>query len=191
MTSEEKRAFRRDMLTRRRNFPAVKLGSCSRFIARRITASEEYKNADTLLCFIPTEIEVDTHFIIDRAFADGKKVATPRCAAEDISMDFFFISGYSDLHKGKFDILEPREQCEECTDFSHSLCITPALCCGKDGSRMGYGRGYYDRFLKRYDGVSCAVIFEDFLFDSIPCEPTDVPVMMTVTENTIYRHFRG
>ncbi len=187
MTAEDKRAYRREMLSRRRSLPADKLISGSRLIAQTVISSDEYKKSDTLLCFIPTEIEVDTRPIIDRAFADGKKVAAPRCIKDRPEMRFYYIGGYGDLEKGAYGISEPRESCPECTEFVNSLCITPALCCARNGHRMGYGRGYYDRFLESYGGISCAVIFEDFLFDDIPCEPTDVPVKLIATERTLCR----
>lgn len=188
MTAEtDKKSFRRRVLSDRRAYPAERIRECSRLIAERVLGSEEYKKADTLLCFVPTEIEVDTRPIIDRAFADGKKVAVPRCFSGRPEMAFYLISGYDDLEAGAYGILEPKESCPECTEHSDALCITPALCCGRDGGRMGFGRGYYDRFLAKFGGTVCAVVFGDFLFESVPTEPTDVPMDMIVTEkDTIY-----
>nr|MCR5121925.1 5-formyltetrahydrofolate cyclo-ligase [Ruminococcus sp.] len=148
---------------------------------------EEYKNADTLFCFVPTDIEVDTRPVIERALSDGKRVAVPRCISGKTEMRFYYISGYGDLERGAFGIMEPVSRCRECTDFSGALCVTPALCCGRNGARMGYGRGYYDRFFTGFGGIKCAVIPEEFLFDAIPCEPTDIPADMIATESGLIR----
>ena len=186
--TNDKKAFRREMLAVRKSFSAEKIKDSSRLMTDRLLSLEEYKKADTLLCFVPTDIEIDTRPVIDRAFADGKRVAAPRCFPGRPEMAFYIISGYDDLESGAYGILEPKASCPVCAGFENALCVTPALCCGRDGSRMGYGRGYYDRFLAGFGGVSCALMFEELMFDSLPCEPTDVPVMMTVTEKAVYRY---
>lgn len=186
MTAEtDKKAFRREVLAARRAFPAERIKECSQLIAETVLSLKEYKKADTLLFFVPTDIEVDVRPVIERAFADGKRVAVPRCFAGRPEMAFYLISGYDDLEPGAYGILEPKAHCPECTEHTNALCMTPALCCGKDGSRMGFGRGYYDRFLAGFGGVKCAVVFGDFLFESVPTEPTDVPMDMIVSEKDI------
>jgi 5-formyltetrahydrofolate cyclo-ligase len=187
MLPKGKSAFRREILGRRKSLPAWRLAESSRLIAQNVINSEEYKKSDTLLCFVPTGIEVDTRPVIERALSEGRRVAVPRCISGKTEMRFYYISGYGDLERGAFGIMEPVSRCPECTDFSGALCVTPALCCGRNGARMGYGRGYYDRFFAGFGGISCAVIPEEFLFDTIPCEPTDIPADMIVTENELIR----
>lgn len=175
------------MLAKRRAYPAEKIMSCSERITELLLGTEEYKTADTVLCFVSTDIEVYTRPVMESARNDGKRVAVPRCVKGSCELTFHYIESVGDLAAGAFGIPEPLPRCEECSSFEGALCVVPALCCDRRGHRMGYGRGYYDRFLARFGGVSCGVVFEDFFLDEIPTEPTDMPLDMTVTEKAVYR----
>ena len=175
------------MLAQRRALAPEIINGLSAGIAERLFAAVEYREARTLLCFVSTEIEVNTRTVIKKALADGKRVAVPLCIKGSCELSFRYITGTDDLASGAFGILEPLPHCAECTDFDGALCVVPALCCDRRGHRMGYGRGYYDRFLADFGGTGCGVIFDEFLLDTIPTEPTDVPLDMIVTENDIFR----
>ena len=116
-------------------------------ITFRLMRTYQYKNADVILCYVSTPLEVDTHYFIKKALEDGKKVAVPKCRPENVSMDFYFINGFDDLEKGTFGVLEPIESKCEIFQGENSICIVPGLCFDHSGYRLGYGKGYYDRFL--------------------------------------------
>ena len=105
----------------------------------------------------------------------------PRCKGKE--MRFFRIADFSELKAGAFGIPEPTGS-EEPDNFSASLCIVPALSFDENGYRMGYGGGYYDRFLRGYDGISVGICYDDFLGE-IPREEHDLPVDILVTETKI------
>ena len=188
MTSPtDKKEFRKQMLAKRRALDSEKINELSQGIAERLFAAKEYREARIMLCFVSTEIEVNTRPIIKKALADGKRVAVPLCIKGSCELSFRYITGTNDLAEGAFGILEPLSHCEECTGFDGALCVVPSLCCDRRGHRMGYGRGYYDRFLAGFGGTSCGVIFGEFLLDRIPTEPTDMPLDMMITESDTYR----
>lgn len=177
-----KREARNALMHERRAYLNEKRLKGSRLIMQNIIGSELYKSCNTLMCFISTRIEVNTAELIEQAFADGKRVAAPKCVPGSSEMYFCYIDSLDDLESSSFNLLEPMEHCERMTDTLSSLCIVPGLAYNRQGYRIGFGRGYYDRFLAEYNGISCGVIFNDFLKDDIPIEDTDIAVRYIVTE---------
>ncbi|WP_432650798.1 5-formyltetrahydrofolate cyclo-ligase [Huintestinicola sp.] len=120
-------------------------------IFERITASSAYKQSSIILTYVSTEIEVDTMKLIHKALEDKKRVAVPRCIDGTRDMDFYFIKGEDDLEKGSFGVLEPvPSKCVKAYAFETALCIIPGLAFDMQGYRLGYGKGYYDRFLSAH-----------------------------------------
>ena len=152
-----------------------------REIQSRLILSPAYREAETVLTYVGRENEIATSMIIFAALANHKTVAVPRCL-DDGEMRFCRIGGMSDLVAGKFGILEPRESCEPVTPDERSLCICPCLCCDMQGYRLGFGRGYYDRFLSEYTGTSAVLCYADALLPELFREPHDVPVNLIVTD---------
>ena len=145
-----------------------------RRIAERVTSLYQYKNAKTVMIYVSTAIEVDTFEIIERALADGKKIALPRCIKGTRNMEFHYISSLDDLERGSFNVLEPKEELEIVTDYSDTLMVVPALSLDSFGYRLGYGGGYYDRFLSDFKGKSVGVYRTGFLHgEDLPRESTD------------------
>lgn len=180
-----KQELRKKLMQMRREYSFDKRGEFSRQIAENLLKSEIYSAAETLLCFVSTPIETDTKYIITRAFEDGKKVAVPRCRRGSFEMDFYYITSYNCLECGAYGISEPKEDCIKCENYAGALCVTPGLAYDKRGNRMGFGRGYYDRFLKDFPGSSCGIIYDDFLLEEIPTEKTDIPVRYIITQSKI------
>ena len=113
-----------------------------RQITERLCSLFQYREADTLLCYVSKPIEVDTLPLIRRALADGKRVACPRCIEGTREMEFYYIRSLDDLEKRTFGVLEPRVPgCEKLEDYTGSLCIVPALMYDLKGYRLGYGGG--------------------------------------------------
>ena len=87
--------------------------------------------------------------------------------------------------KGAYGIPEPSDKMEVVTDFSECICIVPGLVFDLSGHRLGYGKGYYDRFLKDFTGYSVGLVYSEFILDKLPCEPTDRAVDLMITERGI------
>ncbi len=134
-----------------------KLDQGIRLNVRRL---REYKWVHTLLIYVSTPIEVDTLQIIKNALADGKKVAVPRCITGTRNMQFHYIGGLEDLSPGAFSVLEPSEQAPVVTDFTGTLMLVPAFMYDRNGYRLGYGKGYYDRYMANYTGISVGMCYE-------------------------------
>lgn len=144
---------------------------------------DEYKKAEVVFAFISKDIEVETKEIITQALADGKKVAVPRCNTEERLMDFYYINSFDDLVKGAYNLMEPdKEKCRLVTQYSSGVCIIPGLVFDRDGYRIGFGKGYYDRFLSSYKGVSIGVCYSRCLEVELPRGYFDRPVDIIVTE---------
>lgn len=155
-------------------------------IQSRFLMTKEYRAASTVLCYVSKELEIDTEGIILASFANGKRVAVPRCE-EDGTLRFFLISSLSDLTEGCFHIREPKETCAPLSDDSLSVCVCPALCCDMRGYRIGFGKGYYDRFLKDYTGQAVALCYSDSLIPEIQAGEHDSPTQVIVTDSFV-RH---
>ena len=129
----------------------------------------EYQAASALLCFVSTPIEVETRGIITRAFRDKKTVAVPKCLDRKGNMDFFIIKSLDELVSGEFALMEPDiANAPRFSQFDGSICILPAFAFDPEGYRLGFGKGYYDRFLRRYTGVKAGVCYNSCMASRLP-----------------------
>lgn len=154
-------------------------------ITCKVLESEVYKNAETLFIYCSSGTEADTYGIIKDALSKGKKVALPKCTDKDGMMDFYIIKDLeSSLNKGMFSIMEPDiEKCSRAVERDNSVCIVPGLAFDKCGYRLGYGKGYYDRFLSKFKGISIGLCYSACLCDGLPFNEYDCKVDMIITDN--------
>ena len=126
--------------------------------------------AGAVFTYASTEIEVDTRRLIDYCLERKISVALP--VSRDEELDFFFINSTDELQKGRYSIDEPPQNHPAIPD-KNTLCIVPALCADGEGLRLGYGKGYYDRFLKDFTGISAIICYASFK-QEVPVQPHDV-----------------
>lgn len=158
-----------------------------RKIANKLLNLWTFRDADTLLAYMSTNIEVDTRYLIERAWELGKKVAVPRCVAGTRNMVFYYISSFDDLENGAFGVMEPDVQkCKSVTDFENCICVVPALVFDKECFRLGYGKGYYDRFLAAFKGTAIGICYEACRKDTVPHGKFDKSLDLFITESRIY-----
>ncbi len=170
---------------RRKEMDPAEKAEKDKKIAERVKLLYQYKSADTVMVYVSTEIEVDTREIIKNAWADGKKVAVPRCIPYSRLMEFHYITSFNDLSPGSFSVLEPDEHLPIVKDFSKSLMLVPAFMFSSLGYRLGYGKGYYDRYMSKYTGNAVGICYsEDFKIHMYHGR-YDRPVDAVVTENWI------
>lgn len=152
-------------------------------LTENFISNSEYKSADTLFAFVSKDIEVETKNIINNAFSQGKKVAVPKCKTKDRLMDFYYINSFDDLVKGAYDIMEPdTSKCKLVEDFSSGICMVPGLVYDREGYRLGFGKGYYDRFLNKFKGVTMGVCYSRCMEDELPRGYYDKPIHLIITE---------
>ena len=144
-------------------------------ICRAIVTCSPYASADTVLLYYPVGDEINVLDVFYAAQKDGKKVAFPRCETRDGEkyMTFRYVKALDELEKGVYNIPCPSAFAEEVAG-ERTLCIVPALAYDEQGYRIGYGGGYYDRFLKGYGGEAVGVCRTGFLHEGeLPRESTD------------------
>ncbi len=175
---EVKKALRRELIAKRRAMPAnIKARADERIFEKLIPFLQK---AGSVLCYVSTEIEVSTDKILDYCFENGIPVAAP--VSGDSELSFYEIKSRSDLSEGRFGISEPINRDTEFKTDGNTLCIVPALCADGRGLRLGYGRGYYDRFLEHLNGTSVILCYGEF-WRSVPAEPHDKRADFTIFDD--------
>lgn len=160
-------------------------------VAATVRSLWQYRDNDLVLVYVSTPIEVDTRRIIEQALADGKRVAVPYCVPDTRDMEFYRIESLDELSPGTFGVLEPTPSAERLiTDHSAGLCLIPAFCYDFSGYRLGYGKGYYDRFLARFGGNMIGICYSDCIRHRLPHGRFDRAVELIVTEKFIRRTSR-
>ncbi|MEE0928451.1 MAG: 5-formyltetrahydrofolate cyclo-ligase [Acutalibacteraceae bacterium] len=154
-------------------------------IAANVRKLKEYRPSGTLLIYMSTPIEVDTVEIIKNAWADGKRVAIPRCIPDTRDMEFHYIDSFEQVSPGAFSVLEPDPTLPIVTDFSGCLMIVPGMQFDMKGYRIGYGKGYYDRYMVRFTGISAGICYSDELKPFMYHGRFDRKVDIVVTDKRI------
>ena len=180
-----KQSIRESQKKRRAEMDKDKKAELDREIATNVKRLNEYGPAKTLLVYVSTPIEVDTKLIIENAWADGKKVAVPRCVPDTRDMEFHYISSFDDLSPGMFSVLEPDESLPIVTDFTDCLMIVPGMQFDMNGYRLGYGKGYYDRYMVRFTGRSAGICYSNELRPYMHHGRFDRSVDVIVTDKKI------
>lgn len=148
-------------------------------IFNKVISDERVLVSEDALIYVSFGDEVDTKRLI-RYFLDvGKKVYVPRVSG--CEMNFYRIGSFNDLEKGYKNILEPVGD-EMISNFSKAICITPGACFNRCGYRIGYGGGFYDRFLSRTLVFSIGVCYKECFIDEDFNEEYDVAVNRVITD---------
>ena len=185
---QRKRELRAKYKRTRASMPEELKAELDKKLTNSFLSLGEYRDCGTLFAFVSGKIECDTSGIIGDALKNGKRVAVPRCLDQSGEMDFYYINSYSDLESGKFGILEPNpEKCEKVTDLSSGLCLVPGLCFDLQGYRIGFGKGYYDRFLQKFGGTTAGICYYKCIQNSLPTGVFDKTVDILVTERFVNR----
>ena len=166
----------------RLNMDSLQKASLDLFLQEQFINSEYFANSRVILAFVSKGIEVSTELIIKTALEKGKKLALPRCK-ENNQMDFYLVTGISQLEKGSYGLMEPNtDKCEILSDFSDSVCLVPGLAFDREGYRIGFGKGYYDRFLLNFSGLTVGMCYNKCIEDNLPRGYYDRPVDILITE---------
>lgn len=179
-----KSELRKVLLAERRRISSDMREHFGSEISRRVLLLDEVKKSDLILCFVSKELEVPTEDIFKFAFETGKPIAAPVCIGEDVI--FRYIESFDDLEAGSFSVREPKEYCREAVVTDKTVCITPGLCYNMNGFRIGYGKGYYDRFFAKNKCVKIGVCFEEHICDFAP-DINDIAADIIVTQSRVIR----
>lgn len=153
-----------------------------------LTEAKEYKEASYLFTYVSYNQEIDTWQVIRQAFADGKQVAVPK--VEGVEIVFYQITSLEELQEGYQGIMEPNTTIRIEPNKRESIfMLLPGLAFSKTGERIGYGGGFYDRYLERYKEASikkCGFAYDFQVFPELAIEEFDQKVDFVVTEKGMY-----
>lgn len=155
----------------------------SKNIQNKLLSSKLYKEANVILCYSALKEEVNTNLIIENSLIDSKIVALPYCVDNNGAMEFYIIDSIDDLNEGSFGVKEPDiSKCKSLESFDNAIIIVPAIAFDVNGYRLGYGKGYYDRFLAKHQLTSIGLCYNDLIQKELPTDRYDLPVNYIITE---------
>jgi 5-formyltetrahydrofolate cyclo-ligase len=184
MHLNNKKEYRELVLKQRDALKVSKRIEWDKIILDKLLNSEFYKNSKVIFTFVSMKSEVNTHNLINHALKDGKVVGVPKIESKQKGIEVFRINSLKDLKVGYFDVLEPVEGCSKINNEDIDFIVMPGLAFDREGGRIGYGGGFYDRFQlsldKKVDRI--AVAYSMQIFDKVPMNELDVYIDGIITE---------
>ena len=177
--SIEKAALRKHLLEKRDSTSAELRDITSKQIHENLKKNSLFTNAQNIACYFPIGSEINTHDIMLDILKQGKNLLLPRIIDDDI--EFYIISNLEKLEKGNFESMEPKDNCEKAKKID--CILIPTVGVSKLGVRLGYGMGYYDRFLSSTDAVKISLTYSKQIVKSIPSDSHDIKIDWIVTED--------
>ncbi|MCB6992575.1 5-formyltetrahydrofolate cyclo-ligase [bacterium 210820-DFI.6.37] len=179
----EKREIRKRILKQRKAMDQETVTLLSGEICRRAIALSRREGARNIAVYMPINNEVDTGALIELAEAEGKRIWLPRIT--DGEMDFFHYDKETPLEEGPYHILEPASR-EILVPDADTLIFMPGAVFSIARDRIGYGGGYYDRYLRRHPACGTAALCYDFqIVEEVPAEPHDIRPQRIISERRI------
>lgn len=179
---EEKKRIRRAVFAARKAHSDEEINRMSEQIAERLFSLPVFLKAQRILAYADYSHEAETGEIIQRALLLGKEVAVPKVEGRD--MVFYKITDPSVLQPGYFGIPEPTYG--ERAEWEEALMIMPGVAFDENNRRVGYGGGFYDRYLEKHPRIdTIALAFEFQIMDKVPFEPTDISPARILTEERL------
>ena len=157
------------------------------FIIKNLFTWDIYKNASYIFCYVSFRSEINTLEILKTAMVEGKTVTVPKIDLKAGSMKAYEVKNIDeDLAPGEYGIKEPLDMCHEADYSKIDLIIAPGLGFTKKGGRLGYGGGYYDKFIQKNQNIPvCALTYDRLVLDYLPVKEHDVPVDYLITEKCV------
>lgn len=181
MVEEEevsKKSLREYALNKRKNLQNKKIKE--NIIVNKILNHKIVKKSENILLYMSTIQEVSTFTLIDKLIKKGKNIYAPRIV--DKNIEFYKIINMDDLSLNKYKILEPKP-IDKFVNDERSVIIVPGLLFDLNNNRLGYGGGYYDRYLRNLNIYKIGICFQDFIINNLPVDEFDVKVDEVICEN--------
>jgi len=177
--SKEKANIRKFLLENRDaiSFDLIKIAS--KAIHKNLKKIDDFRQAKFIAGYYPIGSEVKTQEIMQEVLADGKTLALPKVRGEEL--EFRKVTDFGNLEKSGFGIMEPKDWCNIIEDID--VILVPTVGITRDGIRLGYGYGYYDRFLKKTGAKIIALTYAKQIVRNIPQAENDIKVNWIVTES--------
>lgn len=179
---EYKKEIRSQMRRIRREMSPQTVQEKNDRIYKRLIATQQYRRAKTVVVYVSKELEVDTRRLMEHCMGRRQTGGcTPLCGKHTTDEDAP-VGSMEDLEEGAYGILEPYSNLPVLEDTTNAICIVPAFCNDYRGYRVGYGGGYYDRYLSTFQGVKIGVNYSDCVRPKLIGGRYDVPVDLLVTD---------
>ncbi|MCX5778127.1 MAG: 5-formyltetrahydrofolate cyclo-ligase [Elusimicrobia bacterium] len=189
LAGDEKVRLRQTIKSKRDALSDKERAYLSSEITRRLISLPVYESAKTIVAYCSHGSEVMTDDFIIHAFADGKRVAVPKVAAKESGvMQVMCIRSLDDVSPGVFNIREPHTSpdCEVLAIDEIDVVLVPGMVFDPHGSRIGYGKGFYDRWMGALPAQKLVGLAYDFqVLENVPSEKNDVTVGLIVTNTRI------
>lgn len=181
-----KQQLREELLRRRSKLHLSEYRNKSGYIVQSLKNQPEFGNAKVIHCYVSMNKrnEVNTHPLIKDLVKGEKKLAVPVTNFGDGTLSHIYLEKFEDLKENKWGVLEPQNgELANVEDFD--LVIVPMVGGDHDKNRIGYGKGFYDRFLQKIKCPAIGLIFNCCLIEEIPVEPFDVALDKCISESKI------
>lgn len=185
---ERKNAIRAEYKERRRSMDTDIRKDRDRRICEYAVGLVSFRFAEYVLLYAATEDEIDVYDVARIALERGKKIAFPRCNKENHTMKYHIVESLDQLAPDSYGIREPAADLpvyDPETDTGSAICFVPGLVYDKAGYRLGYGKGFYDRFLSSFKGSSVGVVYSDFILPEVPRGRYDMRVDILLSEKGV------
>lgn len=180
---ETKKDIRKKIYGLRKKCTDQEVEDWSRKITEKVLALPAFLQAERVMVYADYNHEVITRYIIEEAWKQKKEVAVPKVSGKD--MIFYKLTDFAQLEEGYYGIPEPTQG--DVADWQGALMIMPGVAFDRANHRVGYGGGFYDRFLEKHPAlIRVAVAFEFQMLEQVPVEPTDILPQIIVTEEKLY-----
>ena len=181
---ENKESIRKTALSRRKTLTQEEMKKKSSAICRKLLQLPEFLESKHVYVYMDIKKEVMTRDFIKKAWALGKTVAVPKVHGDE--MDFYWLTSFAQLEPGFFGVAEPTYG--DVAGDEDAFILIPGVAFDVNRDRIGYGRGYYDKYLAKHPKLrSVAVAYDLQVFPEIPHEELDIRPSVLVTETEIYR----
>jgi len=184
----DKKILRKEILTKRKNIDIVEKEKMDRKICDKFYESKYYRDAKNIFIYISYDSEINTKEIINKALIDNKKIYVPRTEFKTRLMDAVEITSLENLIESEYGILEPSIYEPYIEPNELDLIVVPGVGFDRNGGRMGYGAGFYDRYFKKISKdkmqkiVKLALAYDFQILEDVPMNEQDVPVNYIITE---------
>src|SRR5699024_2124432 len=184
--AEVKVELRTKLRSRRKSISRINFNKWSKQIRQKLRKQEEFRAAAVFHCYVSINErrEVDTHPLIKEVLAEGQRVVVPRTNFNEQKLSHFSLQSFDHLQLSKWCGLEPTGG-KQISEKELELVIVPMVGADEDGYRIGYGGGFYDRFLSETHCPSIGLCFEQNVVPELPVEPFDIPLNKIITEKRI------
>ena len=179
----EKARLRKQLLDARDGLSLDFMKITSKEIQENLRKIDLYRNAKTIGAYYSIGSEVKTQDILQEILNAGKELALPKVVKDDLV--FKKISNFAELEPGNFSVMEPKDKCEVVKNLD--VILVPAIALSKDGFRLGYGFGYYDKYLHGKKSTAIALSYAKQVIRSFPVDDHDVKMNFIVTEDKVIK----